>query len=233
MYWPTLSMKSWIATLLKSYPELMLGGFKLEQKTEWQELFRYFWRAYKEVDETHPVFHELPIEALSTAIPIMVHGDEGRGLRSQAFMVQSFQFVISHLGPYVTNTSGQLICIWSSFDVDIGQISVHIFLKHGYGTIKALVHQSIAVYVYFLEAIWWGEHTSWSEHSMGKTNGRTLLHRDWGLGSSKNIACSLKFYKASIVSLTPPSHCGQSPLQRKMVAPSAWSGSPQKAIGHF
>lgn len=120
MYWPTLSMKSWIATLLKSYPELMLGGFKLEQKTEWQELFRYFWRAYKEVDETHPVFHELPIEALSTAIPIMVHGDEGRGLRSQAFMVQSFQFVISHLGPYVTNTSGQLICSWSSFDVDIG-----------------------------------------------------------------------------------------------------------------
>ncbi len=111
MYWPTLSMKSWVTTLVTSYPKIMLGGFALDEEDSWRQLFGWFWASYREVDPTHPVFHHLQDADLTRAVPIMLHGDEGRGLRSQAFMVESFQFVISHLGPHTTNTSGQLICI--------------------------------------------------------------------------------------------------------------------------
>jgi len=106
MYWPTLSMKSWVYTLLTSYPQIILGGFALWEVDSWRQLFGWFWNIYREVDSNHPVYHQLWSGDLTTSIPIMLHGDEGRGLRSQAFMVQSFQFVISHLGPHTTNTSG-------------------------------------------------------------------------------------------------------------------------------
>lgn len=109
MFWPTLSMRSWLQILLESYPRIALGGHRLHETQKWQQLFAWFWQQYKEIDEHHPVY-SLEGANLSWAIPIMIHGDEGRGLRSQAFMVQSWQFVISHLGPDTTNTSGQLIC---------------------------------------------------------------------------------------------------------------------------
>lgn len=106
VYWPTLSLRSWVSILAESHPIYLLGGFRLEQEVEWRKLFTWFWNVYEEVDPTHPIY-STAIDR-SAAVPIMAHGDEGRGLRSQAFMVLSWQCVISHLGPFTTNTSGQL-----------------------------------------------------------------------------------------------------------------------------
>jgi len=106
VYWPTLSMRSWISIIAESYPEIMFAGFRFEEEHLWKPLFSWFWDQYKKIDGSHPAFHELDQASLSSSVPIMLHGDEGRGLRSQAFMVESWQFVISHLGPYTTNTSG-------------------------------------------------------------------------------------------------------------------------------
>ena len=86
---------------------IMFGGFDVEEEHNWRRLFSWFWATYKGFDGGHPIY-EMPDLDLSLCIPIMTHGDEGRGLCSQAFMVQSFQFVISHLGPFTTNTSGCL-----------------------------------------------------------------------------------------------------------------------------
>jgi hypothetical protein len=94
--------------LLDKYPRIALGGFNLNETRQWRQLFGWFWQVYSAIDPQHPVY-TLENADLTMTIPIMIHGDEGRGLRSQAFMVQSWQFVISHLGPYTTNTSGQLL----------------------------------------------------------------------------------------------------------------------------
>ncbi len=113
VFWPCFSMYSWVRTLSTSFPEYMFGGFRLEEEEkEWRSLFKWFWSIYRGYDSDHPIYQ---MEAVDTSlcIPIMTHGDEGRGLRSQAFMVQSFQFLISHLGPYTTNTSGKLA--WKKF----------------------------------------------------------------------------------------------------------------------
>ncbi|CAL1145148.1 unnamed protein product [Cladocopium goreaui] len=104
VFWPTLSMKSWVSVLAESCPQVLLGGFRLEESEKWRNLFGWFWDRFEGVDRGHPIY-EFGCDR-TCCIPIMVHGDEGRGLRSQAFMVESWQFVISHLGPFTTNTSG-------------------------------------------------------------------------------------------------------------------------------
>lgn len=105
IFWPTLSIRSWVTIIAERVPEIMFGSFKLHDPS-WRQLFTWFWQQYEMVDGSHPFF-SLECDR-SCAIPIMIHGDEGRGLRSQAFMVESWQFVISHLGPFTTNTSGYL-----------------------------------------------------------------------------------------------------------------------------
>ena len=106
VYWPTLSVSSWLTTLVATSPRCVLGGFGWDQEDHWRELFRWFWKRFRECDPSHPIFN---LETdYSLCLPIMTHGDEGRGLRSQAFMVESWQFVISHMGPLVCNTSGRL-----------------------------------------------------------------------------------------------------------------------------
>lgn len=107
VYWPVFSMRSWVEVLLESYPHLLLGGFRLSDEARWRRLFSWFWDLFKDVDPDHPF---LGLDAdRSLAIPILLHGDEGRGLRSQAFMVESWQVAIGHLGPFTTNTSGHLV----------------------------------------------------------------------------------------------------------------------------
>ena len=108
MYWPCLSMQSWIKVLAEQYPMFLLGGFKLDEAEQWRRLFSWFWDMYRQYDPEHPVF-AVPDMDLSLAVPFMTHGDEGRGLASSAFMVESWQLVISHLGPFTTNVSGQLV----------------------------------------------------------------------------------------------------------------------------
>lgn len=106
VYWPVLSMKSWCSVLLDQYPQLLLGGFDLEDSTKWRSLFTWFWEGFRHYDPQHPIYHDNVVEDRSLAIPIFTHGDEGRGLRNQAFMVQSWQTVLSVDGPGETNNSG-------------------------------------------------------------------------------------------------------------------------------
>ena len=107
VYWPVFSMRSWVAVLLESYPQVLLGGFRLLEETKWRRLFSWFWDLFKDVDPEHPFFG-LDTDR-SLAVPYLLHGDEGRGLRSQAFMVESWQVLLGHLGPFTTNTSGHLV----------------------------------------------------------------------------------------------------------------------------
>lgn len=74
-----------------------------------------FWGTFQQCDPNHPVFTDGT--DLETAIPYMIHGDEGRGLRRQPFMVQAWQPVLSWKGLAKTNTSGphclHIILCWA------------------------------------------------------------------------------------------------------------------------
>ena len=109
VYWPCFSMRSWVETLASTHPTFLFGGFHAREETKWRRLFSWFWDLYADTDRDHPLY-ELQGADRSLCIPYMTHGDEGRGLRSQAFMVESWQLVVGHQGPFVTNTSGRLAC---------------------------------------------------------------------------------------------------------------------------
>ena len=65
-----------------------------------------FWEGYKETDPDHPVYESG--QDLSTHVPYMIHGDEGRGKGKVPILVESIQPLISYLGIGRTNQSGQL-----------------------------------------------------------------------------------------------------------------------------
>ena len=106
IWWPIIRMESWVKTILHEVPEVLLGGFKLEHVKHWSEMLHQFWKLY---------FSAYPGHCLKTSgfdhgfcIPYFFHGDEGRGYRNRPVMIESFQPVISHKGPLVTNESGCL-----------------------------------------------------------------------------------------------------------------------------
>ena len=107
VFWPMIRMTDWIQTLMHSNPQSLLGGHSLDDTHGWKMMFSSFWSSCRGEDPDHPFYaHNLPYE---TSVPYFVYGDEGRGLRSRAFMVLSWQLVISHLGMFETNEKGHLM----------------------------------------------------------------------------------------------------------------------------
>ena len=104
--WPIIKMTDWAQTLLQRTPQYMLGGMKLEQVDEWSRMFSMFWSFYRTIDPSHPIYN-LPVPEHGKFLPYAIHGDEGRGLRNKAFLVESFQPLIGVWGPMKTNESGQ------------------------------------------------------------------------------------------------------------------------------
>lgn len=107
VYWPVLSMRSWCEVLMEQYPKVLLGGFELCEEDQWRKLLTMFWQGFYQDDPLHPIFARHDWDP-SCTIPYMTHGDEGKGLRCNPFMVQSWQTVLSVNGPGDTNMSGYL-----------------------------------------------------------------------------------------------------------------------------
>lgn len=106
IWWPVLKMADWIKALIRYNPRIILAGHLLEEEIGWKHVFSSFWDIYKTIDPNHPVFNSGI--ALTNAIPYYIHGDEGRGLRSRPFLVESFQVVITQSGLFETSEQGYL-----------------------------------------------------------------------------------------------------------------------------
>lgn len=102
--WPVLPMKHWVQFLLHQHPGLLLGGRSWQE--DWKGLHKWFWNCYKEIEPDHEIFSSG--KPLTNCIPYLTHGDEGQTLRKTAFMVQSWQPMISWQGEDVTTMSGIL-----------------------------------------------------------------------------------------------------------------------------
>ena len=92
--WPVLHLSSWLQTCMEN-PQyggyFFLGGKTLDQIGEVRQMFKNFWQNYCHVDGTMP-------ESPETTIPILIHGDEGRGQLRRPLMIISFQCIISWAG---------------------------------------------------------------------------------------------------------------------------------------
>ena len=76
---------SWIAYLMGNYPELLAGPGVAARN------FEPFWAAYRLAHPHHELFDSPWATSLSTVIPMLLHGDEGRSLKKGKCMVLSLQ----------------------------------------------------------------------------------------------------------------------------------------------
>ena len=101
---PVLLPSTWLRFMLSIGGELILGGHELHSESDWRGMFRSFWSNFQRSQPGVDLGQISP----DMALPLCVHGDEGRGRAKRPIMCISFQPMISHLGPAVTNTSGIL-----------------------------------------------------------------------------------------------------------------------------
>ena len=66
-----------------------------------------FWERYSYIDPSHAAHAKAPDDRART-IPVLLHGDEGRGLAKVPVLVESLQPLISWMGGDVLNSLGRL-----------------------------------------------------------------------------------------------------------------------------
>ena len=87
-----LRLKTWMEFLLRKHCMHICAGLKRPHEERQDAIFDEFWSRYKCSNPEHPVFN-LEREGrlrLSRCIPVVYHGDEGRGRRRHPFLVTSF-----------------------------------------------------------------------------------------------------------------------------------------------
>ena len=99
--WPIIRLQTWVTYMLNVKPEMILGGYQVSDPG-WQSMLLDFWNTYRSVDADHPAYRDYG-DVLSTVVPVMLHGDEGRGLHHRPYMVISMQPVIAYHGPHRSN----------------------------------------------------------------------------------------------------------------------------------
>ena len=83
-----MSPQSWLSHLLGSDPELIAGEGDIHQNLQ------NFWSCYGLSNGHHSVFTSRLADRLDSVVPILVHGDEGRGLKRSKQMIFSLQSVL-------------------------------------------------------------------------------------------------------------------------------------------
>ena len=91
-----LSLVDWASFLLKTNTWHILSGLMRPDAKRERCIWAAFWEKYKLLEPAHPVFgmarsNEID---LSRTAAVVMHGDEGRGRRRQAFMVLSFHSLL-------------------------------------------------------------------------------------------------------------------------------------------
>ena len=75
---PYLHPNDLLKRLLQSAPEVLWGGFATQR--EGVQALESFWECYEKAHPSHPIFQEHR-DSLGYTIPLVVHGDEGKGKR--------------------------------------------------------------------------------------------------------------------------------------------------------
>ena len=90
--WPILKFSSWLKLIFKrTEGQPVFAGHRLANIDEWQGMFRDFWRKYQAAFPGHKVFEQKDKSTLARCLPVLLHGDEGRGKLKRAVMATSVQ----------------------------------------------------------------------------------------------------------------------------------------------
>ena len=94
--WPTLRFSDWARYIFaRTSGQPLLAGFELSQEAQWGEMFRLFWERYEKARGHKLMADGHPWE---TTVPIMIHGDEGRGKLRRCVMITSVSPVLHSKG---------------------------------------------------------------------------------------------------------------------------------------
>ena len=94
--WPLLHLSSWLQFILRKTDARMLcSGISLGD--EWAFELKSFWSLYQTVQPDHQVF-TWPKERLAWTVPMLYHGDEGRGKNHRQVLVVSYQPLLAMPG---------------------------------------------------------------------------------------------------------------------------------------
>ena len=109
MPWPVLLPSSFLRFMLdKSSGHVLLGGHAFDEAASWKRGFSEFWQRCSRTHKDHEVFTDHQ-HHLETCVPILLHGDEGRGKLRRQVMCVSWQPVLKVAGH--SFRSRQLIAI--------------------------------------------------------------------------------------------------------------------------
>ena len=89
---PVLRLRDWMEFMLQYNCFHILVGLRNPHQSREEAILQSFWEKFKLENETHPVFlmaRQNEIQ-LSRTVPIILHGDEGRGVKRQPFLVMNF-----------------------------------------------------------------------------------------------------------------------------------------------
>ncbi len=98
---PYVSLKDWLHHVIENdLLEQLVGVRDINQM---RDLLRTFWERYKKIDPAHVAFSRGKDFPLDMLIPVLHHGDEGRGLKKKQIMVLSTHGMLGK-GSHKSNT---------------------------------------------------------------------------------------------------------------------------------
>ena len=93
---PILLIRCWFRFFLVNSCIHILHGLHQTHTLRQKAILTAFWRKFRRAHPTHMIFEQeaLGLISLETAVPLVLHGDEGRGRRHAAHFVLSFHSVL-------------------------------------------------------------------------------------------------------------------------------------------
>ena len=107
---PVLLPSSWLQYSLSVGGEAFLAGQCLDAEASIQQLFRSFWRKYQASNPSFEFFQRPDYQDVAgLSVPILIHGDEGRGSCKRPIMCISIQPLIGLCGLQKVNMNMCLV----------------------------------------------------------------------------------------------------------------------------
>lgn len=93
---PILKIRDWFRFFLSNSCVHILHGLRKPHASRERDILVAFWRQYQQLHPQHRIFDEVSRGnlCLSRALPLVIHGDEGRGRRHCAHFVCSFHSLL-------------------------------------------------------------------------------------------------------------------------------------------
>lgn len=93
---PLLRLRDWVDFMLQNNCWHMLTGLRHPDPQREAAILQGFWERYRKTNPSHPIFGmaERGELKLTHTCPVAFHGDEGRGMKKQAFIVTNFHSLL-------------------------------------------------------------------------------------------------------------------------------------------